>query len=294
MNVYPIATSPFRERIENSEHLNAGFSLIQRLKSDLVIPDGILPIIAGGAVRDVVLKNTTPHDVDIFFIKTAVINQTTEQAQEESLQLKDQILTWLESENISWVSRRQSRDYVGSSQTYLEIAEFVLDGITFQLMIPEYIQLADQLLSRFPTSCYCAATEGKFLVSPQSWVSNKIGNSVIISSTDSQYVDKKYPNDPYVDFVNVYSMYAYFLGRMEAASPLSSIMIQRPTGTSRASSRNRFGGSIDTTMVRIEALMAQEFGEKEMNRTSRTYNTILFNEIPTNYRRNLTTTTWDW
>lgn len=55
--------------LQEGEALSVGLDLIRNLIRDNVVPDGIYPVIAGGAIRDTFFQNRTPNDVDIFLVQ---------------------------------------------------------------------------------------------------------------------------------------------------------------------------------------------------------------------------------
>ena len=95
--------------LQEGEALSVGLDLIRNLIRDNVVPDGIYPVIAGGAIRDTFFQNRTPNDVDIFLVQGGFRWNTRQENNPANVVnaalFLDNFLSWTESKGLQTTSR---------------------------------------------------------------------------------------------------------------------------------------------------------------------------------------------
>lgn len=210
-------TVPFlgcvQRKVEDSAHLSNGLELIDSWIDGLTIPNGVVPIIAGGAVRDVMFKNTLPHDIDIFFVSSG--NPIAFSRTDAASLLIENIRMWLEDQEINWrsLSATERAEYESSGSAFVDIIEFTRDGFTYQLMLPESIPQMDTLIDRFPVMCkFALNTEGLYFTLP-SYAAMLSEVPVGYNQRDYRYLTKKYDGQPVSMFNDVNHLYYTVISR---------------------------------------------------------------------------------
>lgn len=129
MITIPISNPSVQAKINRSEHLSVGMDLIRQWTRDLAIPDGVVPLIAGGAVRDVFFKGTTPHDVDFFFGRDGI----TTTPSTAGVDTKNNLMEWLEDNEIVVTSlSTEARAEYDQNGLFIDIVEFTYMGLRCQ------------------------------------------------------------------------------------------------------------------------------------------------------------------
>lgn len=204
-----------QNKVESSSHLTAGLALIKSWTDSLVIPDHIVPIIAGGAVRDVFFKDTTPHDVDIFFVSGTDARQPPRDVLGNIL--LESLLMWFEDQDITWrsLTRQQREAYENNNQfSYAEIFEFEMEGITYQLMVPSSVPSMDGLIDRFPVMCKVALNhEGLYFTLP-GFAAMSYNIPVGYNLTDYNYLCKKHEDEEVSLFGDVTHMFNIVVNKL--------------------------------------------------------------------------------
>lgn len=205
-----------QDKINNSAHLCAGLSLINEWIEDLVLPDRIIALIGGGAVRDTFIKDTTPHDVDIFFVRDTSQSMPVSQRVLAVADLEQNLRLWLEDKNIqvNSLAVEAREDYVGNGNRYSDILEISYDGVVIQLMIPSELQNLSTLSEQFP--CICS----HFLDSDRQYHTTLLGFVSTISSipcgytrTDFNYLRKKFEGQEVIMFENSQTLFSHIIFR---------------------------------------------------------------------------------
>lgn len=203
-----------QNKVESSSHLTAGLALIKSWTDSLVIPDHIVPIIAGGAVRDVFFKDTIPHDIDIFFVSGT--DARTPPRDVLGNRLLENLLLWFEDQDITWrsLTRQQRVEYQGNQQAYSEIFEFEMEGITYQLMVPSSVPSMDGLIDRFPVMCKVALNhEGLYFTLP-GFAAMSYNIPVGYNLTDYNYLCKKHEDEEVSLFGDVTHMFNIVVNKL--------------------------------------------------------------------------------
>lgn len=210
-------TIPFlghvQRKVEDSAHLSNGLELIDIWVNGLTIPNGVVPVIAGGAVRDVIFKNTLPHDIDIFFVSSG--NPIAFSRTDAASLLIENIRMWLEDQEINWrsLSARERAEYESSGSAFIDIIEFTRDGFTYQLILPESIPQMDTLIDSFPVMCkFALNTEGLYFTLP-SYAAMLSEVPVGYNQRDYRYLTKKYDGQPISMFNDVNHLYYTVISR---------------------------------------------------------------------------------
>ena len=245
-----------QDKIDASEHLTKGLELIRTLTSELVIPDFIVPVIAGGAVRDAVFKDDTPHDIDIFFCYDGSGGAITSSSlRTKAVDTYDNMKLWFEDNGIETrsLSRETVLEYVnGTGQHYLDIIEFTLDGIVYQMMFNRDPQGLGRTLDEFPSMCrFAIAPQGLFFtfVSMATTLSDL---PVATSERDLHYVIKKYPGERFLPFEGTGDMTSIITQRYSAVNNIDMLDVTVPAvNSTRWSSYNRLLNSSANVLRRI-------------------------------------------
>lgn len=259
-------TVPFlghvQRKVEDSAHLSNGLELIDIWVNGLTIPNGVVPIIAGGAVRDVMFKNTLPHDIDIFFVSAG--NDLAFSRTDAALLLIENIRMWLEDQEINWrsLSASERAEYESSGSAFVDIIEFTKDGFTYQLMLPESIPQMDTLIDRFPVMCkFALNTEGLYFTLP-SYAAMLSEVPVGYNQRDYRYLTKKYDGQPISMFNNVNHLYYTIISRkcQELEIPIPTIIADRRIDYIH---RNSGNDRVPTLSVFARQLIRRDFGLDE-------------------------------
>lgn len=204
--MYSIPNALVRSRIDNSPQLVSGLTLIDELIANRLIPDGIYPIIAGGAVRDAIFQTREPHDIDIFLITTegglprqSVMDWTMWRSKAR-LFLED-FKEWAEAHGIetrSLLAEQETglrdRYAPGSSLNFRDILEFDYQGAKIQLMFNDPVSLGS-LAGTFPSVC-CGflALDSLWFPSDGFYAMTETGAIPVCSAREVAYVHKKWPD----------------------------------------------------------------------------------------------------
>lgn len=187
--------------LQEGEALSVGLDLIRNLIRDNVVPDGIYPVIAGGAIRDTFFQNRTPNDVDIFLVQGGVrwntrLENSPANVSNAALFL-DNFLSWTESKGLQVTSRLvqpiSGTTYTESLFTFQEILEVEIDEVKIQMMINLPLDM-DTLSRRFPMICQGFMTLGNMYVSNEGLFAMAYTDSIpVVTSREMKYVHKKWP-----------------------------------------------------------------------------------------------------
>lgn len=212
--MYNIPNALIRRRIDDSPQLMSGFTLINELIANRLIPDGVYPIIAGGAVRDAIFKTREPHDIDIFLITTegglprqSVTDWSMWRAKAR-LFLED-FKEWAEAHGIETrsllveqdIGRSNSQYAPGSLLNFVDILEIDYQGAKIQLMFNEPTSLG-ALAATFPSVCRgFLALDSLWFPSDGFYAMTETGAIPVCSNREVAYIHKKWP-DAEVAFFN--------------------------------------------------------------------------------------------
>ncbi|UEN68453.1 hypothetical protein [Escherichia phage MLP3] len=187
--------------LQEGEALSVGLDLIRNLIRDNVVPDGIYPVIAGGAIRDTFFQNRTPNDVDIFLVQGGFRWNTRQEnspanAGNAALFL-DNFLSWTESKGLQTTSRLvqpiSGTTYTESLFTFQEILEIEIDQVKIQMMINLPLDM-DTLSRRFPMICQGFMTLNDMYVSNEGLFAMAYTDSIpVVTGREMKYVYKKWP-----------------------------------------------------------------------------------------------------
>ena len=261
-------TVPFlgcvQRKAEDSAHLSNGLELIDSWIDGLTIPNGVVPIIAGGAVRDVMFKNTLPHDIDIFFVSSG--NPIAFSRTDAASLLIENIRMWLEDQEINWrsLSSRERAEYESSGSAFVDIIEFTRDGFTYQLMLPESIPQMDTLIDRFPVMCkFALNTEGLYFTLP-SYAAMLSEVPVGYNQRDYRYLTKKYDGQPVSMFNDVNHLYYTVISRkcQELGIEIPTIIADRRIAYNHRGNDN---GRVPTLSAFCRQLIRRDFEVDESN-----------------------------
>lgn len=206
MIVIPI--NRIEDKVAQQPDIAVGRHFIEQLINNNLIPDGICPIITGGAVRDAVLNNIAPHDIDIFIVRGQTPRtQNTfirhEQWQALGREIESNVKEWLESQDIEYSSllaEATDEPYTGTSQlTFTDIIEFQWQGTRIQFMF-NYPTSIEEVLDNFPMMCRGAMTLENLFMTPHGYLAMTAPCPVVVSSREIRYVHKKWPNSQVLRF----------------------------------------------------------------------------------------------
>lgn len=220
-----IPISVVQRQLDSCPKLLSGRRFIDQIIEDRVVPDGCYPVISGGAVRDGVLFETEPHDIDIFFAigyvrgdlfngQWSIQNETT-RAANMSLLLED-IKGWLEDKEIPYISLMSNNTpiegYQNSGFIFNEILEFVFEETTIQLMFTELRTLSN-ISDNFPAVARIfMARDHVFFTHTGYAAMNFSGDRIpVCNEREARYVLKKWPEANVVRFINGSDMYNTFV-----------------------------------------------------------------------------------
>lgn len=205
--MYNIPNALIRRRIDDSPQLMSGLTLINELIANRLIPDGVYPIIAGGAVRDAIFQTREPHDIDIFLITTegGLPRQSATDwsmwRAKARLFLED-FKEWAEAHGIETrsllveqeVGLSNNRYAPGSSLNFIDILEIDYQGAKVQLMFNEPVSLGS-LAATFPSVCRgFLALDSLWFPSDGFYAMTETGAIPVCSTREVAYVHKKWPD----------------------------------------------------------------------------------------------------
>lgn len=215
MIVIPI--NQIEDKVAQQPDITVGRHFIEQLIDNNLIPDSICPIITGGAIRDAVLNNIAPHDIDIFIVRGQTPRtQNTfirhEQWQDLGREVESNVKEWLESQDIEYSSllaEATNESYAGSSQlTFTDIIEFQWNGTRIQFMF-NYPTSIEEVLDNFPMMCRGAMTLDNLFMTPHGYLAMTSPCPVVVSSREIRYVHKKWPNSQVLRFSSPAVAYQY-------------------------------------------------------------------------------------
>ena len=187
--------------LQEGEALSVGLDLIRNLIRDNVVPDGIYPVIAGGAIRDTFFQNRTPNDVDIFLVQGGLRWNTRQENSPANVGnaalFLDNFLSWTESKGLQVTSRLiqpvNGTTYAEALFTFQEILEIEIDQVKIQMMINLPLDM-DTLSRRFPMICQGFMTLGNLYVSNEGLFAMSYTRDIpVVTSREMKYVHKKWP-----------------------------------------------------------------------------------------------------
>lgn len=206
MIVIPI--SQIEDKVAQQPDITVGRHFIEQLIDNNLIPDGICPIITGGAVRDAVINNIAPHDIDIFIVRgqtPRTQNTFTSAGRWQALgsELESNLKEWLESQDIEYSSllaEASDEPYAGTSQlTFTDIIEFQWLGTRIQFMF-NYPTSIEEVLDNFPMMCRGAMTLDKLFMTVHGYLAMTSPIPVVVTAREIKYVHKKWPNSQVLRF----------------------------------------------------------------------------------------------
>lgn len=230
-----------------NEKLLVGMEFLRLIRSEsfATIQQGIVPVIAGGAVRDGLFPHKTNHevnDIDVFFHRAttehsvhfgdARVTRAEQQTFETVLQqLRENIMVWLEDNDIPFESllSEQAAEYFGS-QRFLDIISFVWQGVTIQVMIPSsYLSLcssAKSFLTTMPIISGACLSLDRLTMSPAfvAAINAPQGVSLAGMDVDLLYLRRKFPNNEVIFFTTQGMMTGYSLNTYFRSVTASSIV----------------------------------------------------------------------
>nr|DAF78564.1 MAG TPA: hypothetical protein [Caudoviricetes sp.] len=206
MIVIPI--NRIADKVAQQPDIAVGRHFIEQLINNNLIPDCICPIITGGAVRDAVLNNRAPHDIDIFIVRgQAPRTRNTfihhDQWQDLGREVESNVKEWLESQDIEYSSllaEATNEAYAeGSLLTFTDIIEFQWSGVRIQFMF-NYPTSIEEVLDSFPMMCRGAITLDNLFMTPHGYLAMTSPCPVVVSGREIKYVHKKWPNSQVLRF----------------------------------------------------------------------------------------------
>lgn len=206
MIVIPI--NRIEDKVAQQPDIAVGRHFIEQLINNNLVPDSICPIITGGAVRDAVLNNIAPHDIDIFIVRgqtpgTQNTFTTVDRWQALGREIESNVKEWLESQDIEYASllaEATDESYAGGSQlTFTDIIEFQWNGTRIQFMF-NYPTSIEEVLDNFPMMCRGAMTLDNLFMTPHGYLAMTAPCPVVVSSREIRYVHKKWPNSQVLRF----------------------------------------------------------------------------------------------
>ncbi|WJJ57359.1 hypothetical protein [Escherichia phage 4E8] len=187
--------------LQEGEALSVGLDLIRNLIRDNVVPDGIYPVIAGGAIRDTFFQNRTPNDVDIFLVQGGLRWNTRQENSPANVSnaalFLDNFLSWTESKGLQVTSRLAQpitgATYADALFIFQEILEIEIDEVKIQMMINLPLDM-NTLCGRFPMICQGFMTLDDMYVSDEGLFAMSYTRDIpVVSSREMKYVHKKWP-----------------------------------------------------------------------------------------------------
>lgn len=187
--------------LQEGEALSVGLDLIRNLIRDNVVPDGIYPVIAGGAIRDTFFQNRTPNDVDIFLVQGGFRWNTRQENSPANVSnaalFLDNFLSWTENKGLQVTSRLAQpitgATYADNLFIFQEILEIEIDEVKIQMMINLPLDM-NTLCGRFPMICQGFMTLDDMYVSDEGLFAMSYTRDIpVVSSREMKYVHKKWP-----------------------------------------------------------------------------------------------------
>lgn len=211
------------EKTNASVHATRALELINAWTQDLAIPNGIMPMVAGGMVRDVYFQDNEPHDVDMFFVRTSDTSSLISSSEASGMGVMSSVMEWLEDHDVTWssLSRESIREY-SNETSFLDIVEFQYEGIRYQLMFHENLQHANSLMGTFPVMCRAALSPHGIHFPLTGYAAMNAGAPVAIVNRDWRYVSKKYPLQNVLQFSSTSELVGYiapYLDRDAGTTP---------------------------------------------------------------------------
>lgn len=215
MIVIPI--NRIEDKVAQQPDITVGRHFIEQLINNNLIPDYICPIITGGAVRDAVLNNRAPHDIDIFIVRGQTPRTHNsfirhDQWQDLGREVESNVKEWLESQDIEYSSllaEATNESYAGSSQLiFADIIEFQWNGVRIQFMF-NYPTSIEEVLDSFPMMCRGAMTLDNLFMTPHGYLAMTSPCPVVVSAQEVKYVHKKWPNSQVLRFQTPVVAYHY-------------------------------------------------------------------------------------
>lgn len=206
MIVIPI--NRIEDKVAQQPDITVGRHFIEQLINNNLIPDGICPIITGGAVRDAVLNNRAPHDIDIFIVRGQIPRTQntfipTGRWQALGREIESNVKEWLESQDIEYSSllaEATDEPYAGTSRlTFTDIIEFQWHGTRIQFMF-NYPTSIEEVLDNFPMMCRGAMTLDKLFMTIHGYLAMTSPIPVVVTAQEIKYVHKKWPNSQVLRF----------------------------------------------------------------------------------------------
>lgn len=208
------------EKIQSSVSLLAGRQFIRDMIESRIVPDGICPIICGGAIRDVFFRGQEPHDVDIFLIRGTTnsnpfsgANAGLVEWERKTDMFVEDLKEFLEDSGIEYTSllhtSADQEPYMGANgpMTMKEILQFNLGDILIQIMCNVPLQI-NQLHDAFPVSARGFLSEEHFFTSTHGMLAMNCTDFIpVVTDRDIRYVAKKWPAMPVVRFFNNNELY---------------------------------------------------------------------------------------
>lgn len=156
--------------ISSNAKLSVGVDFLRLMRTEglLEASKGLFPAICGGAVRNGLFTGREINDIDVFLFRDSRSPayqgglDTTTALLHELTEVRQNILSWLEDQEIEWQSLLSdaASAYFGSQQ-FLEIVQFVWREVTIQIMIPTSRHLSngiDHLMRTMPLYSAVALT----------------------------------------------------------------------------------------------------------------------------------------
>ena len=235
MIVIPI--NQIEDKVAQQPDITVGRHFIEQLINNNLIPDGICPIITGGAVRDAVLNNIAPHDIDIFIVRgqTPRTQNTfvpTDRWQALGREIESNVKEWLESQDIEYASllaEATNESYAGGSQlTFTDIIEFQWNGVRIQFMF-NYPTSIEEVLDNFPMMCRGAMTLDNLFMTSHGYLAMTAPCPVVVSSREIRYVHKKWPNSQVLRFSSPAAAHQYMAQTryLPTPQPVSQLVNER-------------------------------------------------------------------
>lgn len=222
-------------RILANDKLSVGMDFLRLIRTEefATRSDGIVPVIAGGAVRDGLFGHKTNrevNDIDIFFhraviqdgdVPTRTMTAVGQERFNETLQnLRENILVWLEDNEIPFESLLSdaAAEYFGG-QSFLDILSFEWRGVTIQIMIPNRAlhtaSSAKSFLFLMPLMSGACLSLERLTMTTGFVASLNMPEGQVAAGTDRDlpYLRRKFPDHRVVGFNSSPSLVMYALGR---------------------------------------------------------------------------------
>lgn len=222
-------------RILANDKLSVGMDFLRLIRTEefATRSDGIVPVIAGGAVRDGLFGHKTNrevNDIDIFFHRAVEQDgdaptrtmgvARTDQFNDTLRNLRENILVWLEDNEIPFESLLSdaAAEYFGG-QSFLDILSFEWRGVTIQIMIPNRAihtsASAKNFLFLMPLMSGACLSLERLTMTTGFVASLNMPAGQVAAGTDRDlpYLRRKFPDHQVVGFNSSPSLVMYALGR---------------------------------------------------------------------------------